>query len=101
MIVWTVDGTQADALSLKERICQAMVEAFGRENGYVLAAHVRFTHEAPEAAIVVTPARLGEAGGWAPLEGQLDVMRRARVKRSGAVSAAAAGVLAAALLACG
>ncbi len=62
-------------MSLKERVCQAMVEELGRERGYVLTGLVRFLHEPPKTAVLITSERLERAGGWRSVEIELDEAR--------------------------
>ncbi len=81
VIVWTDGGDRSDALSVRERLCRAMVEDLGRQRGYGRASLVKVTHELPETAIIVTAERLSRAKGWAGLEARLDKMRAAQVAR--------------------
>lgn len=81
--VWAPGSTQGGAMSLKDRVCQAMVEELGRERGYMLTGLVRFLHEPPKGAVLITPERLKRAGGWRSVEIELDEARASPTSPAG------------------
>jgi hypothetical protein len=81
--VWA-GSAEPGALSVKEHVCDAMVEELGRERGYLLASLVSFAQEPPQNAVVITAARLERAGSWRAIEAEIAESRATPAPRFGA-----------------